>query len=283
MDAFWIILTGILVASVCSLVGSFLLLRNMAMVGDAISHAVLPGIVISFLITGSRSSFPILIGASIVGLLTTMLIELLVQKGNMRSEAAIGVSYTALFSLGVILIALFAQNADLDQDCVLYGDLTYIAFDMPDTGTFLDHAPRAVWQLGSLFLFILVFVIIGYRGLLITSFDSMYAQTRGINQTFWHYILMFLTSLATVFSFDSVGAILVVAFLVGLPASAYLLTTELKKLLIGSIFIGIVAVVTGYYLGSALNSTLSSAMSVMVGFIFLICLIIYRLKKMKTA
>lgn len=121
-DAFWIILTGSLVAATSGLLGCFLVLRKMALVGDAISHAVLPGIAIAFLISGSRSSVPMLLGAAAFGLFCTVLIEVFSKRARVQEDAAIGISFTWLFAIGVILITFFADKVDLDQECVLYGD-----------------------------------------------------------------------------------------------------------------------------------------------------------------
>ena len=129
MNDFWIILTGVLVAINCSLIGTFLVLRKMAMVGDAISHAVLPGIVVAFLIANSRNSLILLIGAAAVGVLTTFLIELFYKKARLQADASIGITFTWLFAIGVILVAAYSGNVDIDQDCVLYGDIAYVPFD----------------------------------------------------------------------------------------------------------------------------------------------------------
>ena len=169
MDAFWIIITGSLVAITSGLLGCFLILRRMAMVGDAISHAVLPGIAIAFLISGSRNSVPMLIGAAAFGMLCTVLIELFHKKAKLQEDASIGISFTWLFAIGVILITYFADKVDLDQECVLYGDITFINFE-----TWLN-IPTAVWMLGGLFTIIIAFIVIGYKGLYLTTFDPDYA------------------------------------------------------------------------------------------------------------
>ena len=126
----YIILTAILVSSSCALLGCYLILRKMAMVGDAISHAVLPGIVIAFLISGGRDSTTMLIGAGMIGILTTFLIEFLHTKAGLQTDASIGVTFTWLFAVGVVMITLFAGRIDLDQDCVLYGEIAYVPLDL---------------------------------------------------------------------------------------------------------------------------------------------------------
>ncbi len=263
-DAFWIILTGSLVAITSGLLGCFLILRKMTMVGDAISHAVLPGIAIAFLISGSRSSVPMLIGAAAFGMLCTVLIELFHKKAKLQEDASIGISFTWLFALGVILITYFADKVDLDQDCVLYGDITFINFET------WNGIPTAVWLLGALFILIIGFITIGYKGLYLTTFDPDYAITLGISVTLWHYLLMGAVSLTTVLSFESVGAILVVAFLIVPGASAYLLTTKLKTMLLVAAIFGIVSSTGGYYMALWLNASVSGAMVSVLGVIFLV-------------
>ncbi|MDB4835518.1 metal ABC transporter permease, partial [Cyclobacteriaceae bacterium] len=122
----WIILAGCLVAIPCGLLGSFLMLRKTVMVADAISHAVLPGIVISYFIVHDLSSIWLTFGAAIIGMLATLLIEFLKQKVRLQHDTSIGVTFTWLFALGVVLISLFAHNVDLDLDCVLFGQIEYI-------------------------------------------------------------------------------------------------------------------------------------------------------------
>lgn len=273
MDTFWIILTGALVASSCAILGCFLLLRKMAMVGDAISHAVLPGIVLAYLISQSRESIPVLIGAALFGVLITILIEALHKSGKMQMDAAIGLSFTWLFSLGIILISAFAGQVDLDQECVLYGEIDFVSLDTIIIRG-LDIGPRTVWILGFLLVMILLLVILGYKGLMLTAFDEVYAATLGVSTAFWHYSLMSAVSVTTVLSFESVGAILVVAFLVGPASTAYLLTNQLKRMLILSVIVGILAAIGGYYLAVFLNASIAGGMATMIGLIFVLAFLL---------
>ena len=279
MDAFWIILTGTLVALCCGLLGSFLLLRQMAMVGDAISHAVLPGIVIAFLLSGTRESVPMLIGASVLGVLATLLIEWLHRVGRMQADASIGLSCTTLFAIGIILISLFTRQVDLDQDCVLYGEIAYVPLDQWFLPGGQSLGPRAVWILGGAFVLILSFVVAGYKGLQLTTFDPAYAATLGISTFFWHYALMGTVSMATVVSFESVGAILVVAFLIVPPATAYLLTDRLPVMLGLSALFGFLSAVLGYFMAVATNGSVAGAMSVAAGIFFVLALAFQKVLK----
>lgn len=272
-DDLAIILTASLVAINCALLGCFLVLRKMSMVGDAISHAVLPGIVIAFLISGSFSSLPVLIGASITGLLCTFLIEWLNKTARVQGDAAIGMVFTFLFAVGVILISAYAGNADIDQDCVLHGEIAYVPFDLSETGTFLDLIPRQIWILGFVSILIFTLIKLGYRGLFITTFDPEFALATGVSLAFWHYLLMGAVSLTTVVSFESVGAILVVAFLIIPAATAYLLTDKLPRMLwISSVF-GVVCSIIGYYLAGWIDGSIAGAIAVVMGIGFFLVLL----------
>src|SRR4028119_2113741 len=167
----WIILIGALVAGSCGLVGCFLVLRRMAMLGDAISHAVLPGIAIAFFVSQSRSSLPMFIGATALGLLTAFLVQLLHRSGRVQSDAAIGVTFTALFAVGVVLVSLFAGQVDLDQECVLYGEIAYSPFDTLSIAG-RDIGPRASWQMAAVFSLCVLVIGLFFKEMKITAFRS---------------------------------------------------------------------------------------------------------------
>lgn len=269
-NSFWIILAGALVASSCAILGSYLILRKMAMVGDAISHAVLPGIVIAFFITGSRSTIPMLLGAGTFGLLTTFLIEFFHRRGKLQSDAAIGVTFTFFFALGVILVSAFASQIDLDTDCVLYGELAYVPLDIWLLANGTNLGPRTIWIMLSILVLILAFVLLFYKELFLTTFDPSFASAIGISTSFWHYALMGMVSLTTVAAFESVGAILVMAFLIVPPATAYLLTRDFKIMLFLSAGIGIFVAFWGYYLAVYLDASIAGSMAVVAGICFFI-------------
>ena len=268
MNAFWIILAGSLVATSCGLLGCYLILRKVAMVGDAISHSVLPGIVIAFLISGNRDSFTVLIGASLIGVFTTFLIEFLHRKGKLQTDASIGVTFTWLFAIGVILISLYASNLDLDQDCVLYGEIAYVPLDVWTTENGVSLGPKTIYVSATVLIIVVLFISLGYKELLITTFDPALASALGISTALWHYLLMGAVSLTTVASFESVGAILVVAFLVAPAGIAYLLSVDFKQMMIICIFFSIVISILGYYLAVWVNGSISGAMATVAGVIF---------------
>ncbi|HYF69464.1 MAG TPA: metal ABC transporter permease [Ohtaekwangia sp.] len=264
----YILLTACLVSVSCALLGCFLILRKMAMVGDAISHAVLPGIVIAFLLSGSRDSVTMLIGAGLIGILTTFLIEFFHTKAKLQTDASIGVTFTWLFAIGVVLISMFAGKVDLDQDCVLYGEIAYVPLDIIITADGTNLGPRAIYIMGSILLLVIAFITFGYKELFLTTFDAGYARAIGISTALWHYLLMGAVSATTVASFESVGAILVVALLIAPAATAYLITDDLKIMLLLSSLVGIIASISGYYVAVWLDGSIAGAIAMMCGVLF---------------
>lgn len=286
MNDLYVILTASLVAVNCALMGSFLIMRRMVMIGDAISHAVLPGIFIAYLISGSAASLPILIGASLSGILASVIIEWFTKKVRLQSDASIGISYTFLFAVGVILISKFGQNVDLDQQCVLYGELEYVSLSLYSL-PFGVELPRQAVILAAVCVILLLMVVFGYKGLFITTFDPAYALSTGVAVSFWHYLLMSGVSLTTVVSFESVGAILVITFLAGPPAIAYLLTENLRTLILIACLVGILASALGYYSTVflytfyAIDISVAGAISTVIGLLFALVFAFTRLKKSK--
>ncbi|MBO9606896.1 MAG: metal ABC transporter permease [Paenibacillaceae bacterium] len=266
MSGMWIVLTGVLVACSCSLLGCFLILRRMAMIGDAISHAVLPGIVIAFLFSGTRDSLPMLLGAACLGLLTVWLIQLFHQSG-VQADASIGVVFTALFSVGVVLVSLYAGKVDLDLDCVLYGEIAYVGWDLTAL-TSAVSLPKAVIMLGMALLASVLVISLFYKQFKLIAFDPALAAAVGIPVALFHYLLMGLVSMTTVASFESVGAILVVGMLVVPAAAAYLLTDRLGGMILYSMLIGSASAVIGYYAAVVFDASIAGCMVSAAGVLF---------------
>ncbi|MCA1032488.1 metal ABC transporter permease [Bacillus timonensis] len=262
----WIILTGALVGITCGIIGCFLILRKMAMLADAISHTVLLGIVGAYLVSHSLDGVYMLIGATIVGLLTALFVQLLDSSG-VQSDAAIGVVFTSLFAFAVILLSLFAGDVHLDADHALMGEITFIPFDTLQWNGY-NLGPKAVWMLGSVLAVNLILIGLFYKEIKISSFDPHMAVAIGIPVVFIHYLLMGMLSISTVASFDSVGAILVVAMLIVPGATAYLLTDRLSTMIIISALVGALSAVAGYYCALLLNVSISGAMASCAGIIF---------------
>ncbi len=269
-----IMLTGAMVAASCGFLGCFLILRRMAMLGDAISHAVLPGIVIAFLVSGSRDSLPMLLGAAALGLLCTFLIQSLRSRG-VQNDAAISVTFTFLFAVGIILVSLFTRQVDLDLDCVLYGEIAYVPWD---TLTFFgtNIGPKALWGVGISFLLSLIVVGLLFKEFKIVSFDPQMAAALGIPVLLIHYLLMGLVSITTVASFESVGAILVVAMLIVPSATAYLLTDRLERMLLISVVVGVLSSILGYGFALLFDASIAGSMTVAAGGLFTLAFLFSR-------
>lgn len=280
----WILATASLVAASCAIVGSFLILRRQALLGDAISHSVLLGIVFAYLLTDSRALPVLLIGAAIIGLVTTWLSDYLHRVGRIQSDASIGIVFTFFFAVAVILISIYAEQIDLDQECVLYGEMAFIPFDsLSITGVngAIEIGPRAFWTILVAFTLVIGVVTVAFHRLQTLAFHPTLAISLGINTVFWHYLLMTLVSITTVASFDAVGAILVVALLV-IPASiAYLLARTLKQMLWIAIAYSQLAVVTGYGLSYWLDSSISASIAVCSGIYLLLTIMVLALRKQR--
>lgn len=240
----WIIAVGMLCAMACALPGCFLVLRRMSMMGDAISHAVLPGLAVAFIVSGELTSVPMFIGAAIAGMLTALFTEWVHGYGRVDEGASMGVVFTGLFALGLVLIAHAADNVHLDADCVLYGAIEFTPLDLVNLG---DLAiPRMGLTLSAVLLINLFFVIVLFKEFKISAFDPALATTLGINARLMHYLLMTLTAITAVAAFEAVGSILLVALLIAPPAAAYLLTDRLPIMIGLSLIIGAVAAVLGH-------------------------------------
>jgi manganese/zinc/iron transport system permease protein len=190
-----------------------------------------------------------------------------------QQDASIGITFTWLFALGVILVSAFAGQVDLDQECVLYGEIAYVPWDVWTTAAGGSMGPRAVWILGSMFAFNVAWITLCYKELKVCSFDPELAASMGIPVALFHYALMAATSMTTVTAFESVGAILVVALIVGPAATAYLLTHRLNRMLLIAVGIGFVAAVLGYALAAALDASIAGSMSVVIGALFTLALL----------
>lgn len=267
----WIILTASLVGLSCGLIGVFLILRKMAMMSDAISHTVLLGIVVAYMITREVSGTAMLIGAILAGLLTAFLVQWL-HSLDIQQEASMGIVFTTLFAIGVILISTSVGNVHLDVQHALMGEITFIPWDTMSL-PLIGEVPKATALLFAVFIVVLFFILIFYKEWKILSFDPALAAILGIPVLVMHYLFMGLVSITTVASFDAVGAIMVVAMLITPASSAYLWTDKLSFMLILSSLFGVTSAVVGYYIAAWIDTSISGSMAFATGLIFLISFI----------
>ncbi|MGE4501810.1 MAG: metal ABC transporter permease [Thiomicrospira sp.] len=262
MYELWIYLTLALVAASCALMGSVLLLRRMSMLGDAISHSVLLGLVLTYLFIGYESLSAMLLGATLVGLFTAWLSEWIHRQAQLSADASLGFVFTWLFAIAVILISLFAEQTQLDQDHVLFGEAAFIPFT-PFLLFDLNLGPRGFWLALMVFLLNALLLAIAYERIKLASFQLSFALSLGIQAGVWHYLIMGLVSITAVSSFDAVGAILVVALLVLPAASAYLVATRLAPFFIYALGYGQLAVLIGlgfaYWLDTVISASIAAA------------------------
>lgn len=266
IEDFWVMLTAGLVASSCGFIGVYLILRRMAMVGDAISHSVLLGIVLAFLATRILGGVWMFAGAAVAGLFATFLIQLL-HRGGAREDAAIGVTFTGLFALGVVLLSLYAGDVHLDTEHVLFGELAYVPYDVL-IWQGVELGPRAVWTVGAAFGLTLLVTGLLFKEFKVCAFDPAFALSLGIPVTLLHYVQMTLVSVTTVAAFESVGAVLAVAMLIVPGATAYLLTDRFGWMLGLSVVTGVVSAWTGYAVAVWFDVSISGAMATAAGAVF---------------
>lgn len=264
-----ILIMGFLVITACGWVGTFLVWRRMALVGDAISHSVLPGIVIAFLLAGSRDTLPMFVGALAAGVVTTWLIEVIHRRSRVKVDAALGIVFTTLFAFGVILITLFT-SIDLDTDCVLYGEITFLPLHESVRVFGVPLGPPETVRMGIVTLVIGVLLVAFFKELKLTSFDPGLALSLGINPKVAHLGLMTAVSLTVVSAFESVGSILVIAMLILPGVTGSLLSDRLHTILLLVLPQALLSAVLGQHLALWLEASNAACMVVAASGLFLL-------------
>jgi manganese/zinc/iron transport system permease protein len=277
---FILILTALCIAIPNSILGGFLVLRKMSMIGDALSHAVLPGIAIAFFLTGETSSFWSLQLATVLGICSVLVIQLISGKGGTKQDAAIGLVYTLSFSIGIILITSGARNADLDVECVLFGDLGNVPFQK--THDLLGWSlPSTSWGVLTIGIISLIITYLFRHFLISTSFDPSLSESKGISTYFWNTFLLCLTSISTVYAFDAVGAIMVVSLLVVPPSFALLFAKRTPAFFGISALFATASILVGYFLSILINLNIVATISAFMGAFLILTIGIRRLIDLK--
>ena len=261
-------------ATACALLSPFLVLRKLSMVSDAISHSVLLGIVLAFFIVKDVGSPLLIAGAALFGVITVFAVEFLSGTGLVKNDDAVGIVFPMFFALAVVLITKFARNVHLDTDIVLMGEVIIAPLNRAE---FLGmDLPKAFVQMGILFIVNLLFIIIFFKELKITTFDKGFAKLAGFSSVALFYALMTLSSLTAVTAFDAVGAILVVSFLITPGAAAYLISKDLKVMIAISVGYAVINSVLGYVLSLLMNVSMSGMTAAVAGVTFLITFLFNR-------
>ncbi len=267
-----ILLTGVLCASACALLGTFLILRRTAMMADAISHAILPGIVAGYFLADGPSLLFGFLGAALASTITVTLVAALQRSGRVDDNAAIGLVFPAMFALGTVLVSKYFANVHLDTDAVLYGNIEFSIFERLIIGG-RDMGPQSLWIMSTLLMLNLLFLGLFYKELKLTTFDGALAASLGFSPVIIHYALMAMLSVTTVGAFTAVGAILVIALIIVPAATAYLLTDRLAVMIALSVVIGALSAVAGYQLAIELDASISGSIVTMTGVAFLLALL----------
>lgn len=263
----------IITSLACAVLGVFLVLRRLSMVSDAISHSVLLGIVIGYFVTKDIGSVLLIIGASLFGVLTTVCIELLIKSKRVTEDASVGIIFPLFFSIAVILITRYARNVHLDTEMVLIGEIILAPLHRIN---FLGISlPKALVQMSIVLLINAAFIAVFFRKLKISSFDPVYAGVAGIAGTGLYYVFMALVSFTAVSAFESVGAILAIAFFISPAASAYLISKDLKITIFLAAVYAVVNSCIGYFLAVKFNVSMSGMCALVSGLTFMITIAVY--------
>lgn len=262
-----ILLIAIVVSVACALPGSFLVLRKMSLMSDAISHSILLGIVIVFFLSGELGSPLLLLGAVVMGIVTVTLTEVLKKTRLVYEDTAIGLVFPVLFSFGVILISKFAGNVHLDTDAVLLGELAFAPFER-FKWLGIDFGPKSLVVMSGILVVNILLIIVFYKELKLATFDPGLAAAIGFSPAIIHYGLMLMVSFTAVGAFDSVGSILVVALMIAPPSTAYLITNQLSRMLIYSAIIAAISSTLGYGVAFWVDASIAGSMAAMSGVSF---------------
>lgn len=261
-------------AIACSLIGVFLVLRKLSMLADAISHSILLGIVLAYFIVKDITSVYLVFGAALFGIITVISIEALSKTKLVKNDDAVGIIFPMFFALAVILITKYARNVHLDVDVVLMGEVIMAPLN---TMNFLGfEIPKSLLQMSIIGLINLAFIVIFFKELKVTTFDPEFAKIAGFSGGLLFYSLMTLTSFTTVVAFEAVGAILVISFLIAPAASAYLISKNLKTMILLSVAYSIINSILGFIFAMYYNLSMSGMTATVAGITFLITFLLNR-------
>ena len=267
--AYRVMLVAAITSVSCALVGCYLVLRRMSLMGDALSHAVLPGLVLAFIFSGTLDIAPLLLGAIAIGVLTTFLTQTLHEYGRVSTDASMGVVFTSLFALGVVLIKRYVYGVHFDAACVYEGSLLQAALDPETVRIGPWELPRLLATVCIVAAINLAVILMLWKELKLSSFDPILATSMGFSAVALHYLLMAMVAVTAVASFEVVGSILVIAMIIVPGATAHLLTDRLDRMVIIACGLGVCAAIIGYRLAEYFDVEPAGSMTVVAGGLFL--------------
>jgi manganese/zinc/iron transport system permease protein len=270
-DDLVIVLVAGLTATACGLLGPFLVLRRIALLSDAVSHAVLPGIVAVWLVGHTRAPLPVVVGAAAFAVLCVLGIDALRATGLVASDAAIALVFPALFSLGVLGVTRYADGIHLDLDSTIYGEIAFVPFDTVSLAGV--EVARAGVVLAAVVVLNLVLVALLWKELKATTFDPDFGATVRLRPALLSRLLLVAVAITAVSAFEAVGAILVVTLLIVPAATAYLLTDRLVVMVALAVAVGWVGAVAGHRIALALDSSIAGAMGLVCAACFVLALL----------
>ena len=246
--------SAVVIGAIAGILGSFIILRGMSLMGDAISHAVLPGVALSYIL-----GINFFIGALVFGLFASFIIAFINQNSTVKGDTAIGITFSSFLALGVILIGVAKSSTDLFH--ILFGNILAV-----------QDVDLIITLVVSLIVVIVIFAF--FKELQVTSFDPIFAQSAGMNVQFYHYLLMFLLALVSITAMQSVGTVMIVALLITPAATAYLYSNRLRTMLLLSAFFGVLSSVLGLYIGYTFNIAIGSTIVLTAAALFVVSFII---------
>ncbi|MFM9105959.1 MAG: metal ABC transporter permease [Chloroflexota bacterium] len=267
-----IVLTGILVGVACAVPGCFLVLRRQSMLGDAISHAALLGIVAAYWLTGGKNPLAVLAAATLAGVLTAALVAAVRRSGLAAADAAIGLVFPAMFAIGVIAISRMPPTLHLDVEHVLFGEIAYAPLDVARVAG-VDLGYRSLWTAGAMAALNLALAALFFKELQLTTFDAELARTQGFRPDLVGLGLTTATAATVTVAFDSVGSILAIGMLIVPAATAWLLTDDLARMIGAACATSALAAATGYLAARAIDGSIAGAMVAAAGVLFMAALV----------
>ncbi|OGB86554.1 hypothetical protein A3J41_02350 [candidate division TM6 bacterium RIFCSPHIGHO2_12_FULL_38_8] len=270
-----LLITALLTAAACALPGTFLVLRGISFMSDALGHAIFLGIVLSFFVTTQLHHPCMFVGATLIGLATVAIIETIIKTKRLHPDAIIGLIFPLLFSMAVILINLFASSVHLDVDAVLLGELAFTPLHQCKIYE-TEVGSCAIWIMSVILIFNIITIIANFKAFKVATFDTDFAKLLNFKPHLIHYLIMTMTCITIVGAFESAGAILVVAFMITAPATAYLITNRLTHMLLVSVLLGMIGAVNGCIMAHLCNVSIAGSIATMNGILFFIILMLQK-------